>query len=141
MAKEKIGFPLILGGHDHDPFLEEIDDCVIVKTGMDAKNIAVIEIIWNSTGPGVPVVKVVLKDSDELTPDPQIQLEVDQHKEILVELEKSNLCRIPSNKPLSSIGMRVKQTSVGTFLCSVIRNELNLNCCLIGAGCIRGNQS
>jgi len=66
LAKEKIGFPLILGGHDHDPFLETIENCTIVKTGMDAKKIAVIEIIWNTAaGSEQPVIKVVLNESNE----------------------------------------------------------------------------
>jgi len=70
-----------------------------------------------------------------------VALEVDAHKEILVELEKSNLCNMPADKSLSSIGTRIKQTTMGTFLCSVIRHELNLDCVLIVGGCIRAARS
>ena len=27
LAQAKVGFPVILGGHDHDPFVEEIEGC------------------------------------------------------------------------------------------------------------------
>lgn len=45
MAKEfGTSFPLLMGGHDHEPFLETINGCQIVNTGMNADRAAVIDI-------------------------------------------------------------------------------------------------
>jgi len=65
LAQEQIGFPLILGGHDHEPFLESINGCTIVKTGMDGKQIAVIELVWDSVESSGPRVSVQLKNATD----------------------------------------------------------------------------
>ena len=49
MAHLKIGFPLLVAGHDHDPYLELVDGCWIVKTGMDAAQAAIIDVTWPSS--------------------------------------------------------------------------------------------
>ncbi len=41
MARKKMGFPILIGAHDHDPYLELIEGCYVVKTGADAVNAAV----------------------------------------------------------------------------------------------------
>ena len=35
-AEARMGFPLIIGAHDHDPYLEQVAGATIVKTGADA---------------------------------------------------------------------------------------------------------
>ena len=48
LARKRIGFPLLVAAHDHDPFLERVEDCWIVKTGADATQAAIIDITWPS---------------------------------------------------------------------------------------------
>ena len=52
-------------------------------------------------------------------------LKVRESKQILVELEKSVLCPIPADVHLSSVGMRMHPTTVGSFLCSAVRDATN----------------
>jgi hypothetical protein len=46
MAKEFGGgqFPLLMGGHDHESYLEEVNGSQIIKTGMNAQKAAIIDI-------------------------------------------------------------------------------------------------
>eukprot|EP00961_Rhodomonas_salina_P252695 3415620-Rhodomonas_salina.1 len=46
MAKEELGFPLIVGAHDHEPCLEQVSGAWITKAGMDAQNAVIIDIRW-----------------------------------------------------------------------------------------------
>jgi hypothetical protein len=48
LARQHIGFPLLVAAHDHDPYLERVDNCWIVKTGADALQAAIIDITWPS---------------------------------------------------------------------------------------------
>ncbi len=58
MASKRIGFPLLVAAHDHDPYVEEIEGCWIVKTGCDAVKAGIIDIIWPSADtPGEKVLK------------------------------------------------------------------------------------
>eukprot|EP00960_Hanusia_phi_P054129 762550-Hanusia_phi.AAC.9 len=62
MARLQMGFPLLVAAHDHDPYVETIEGCTIVKTGMDAENAAIVDILWESgETPGErPKIKVEL---------------------------------------------------------------------------------
>lgn len=48
MARQKLGFPLLVAAHDHDPYVEQLEGCWIVKTGCDASQAAIIDITWPS---------------------------------------------------------------------------------------------
>jgi len=50
--KATVSFDLTrMGGHDHQPYLETVNGCVITKQGADATMIGVVDITW--AGPGV----------------------------------------------------------------------------------------
>ena len=142
-ADADMTLPVIIGGHDHEPYLERVNGCTITKVGADAKNIGVIELYWpNKDCAGdAPQVRVVMEPATSFHPCPALLQTVTKHKAVLVELEKSVLCPIPSGVTFSSLGMRLRPNSVGTFVCQTLREEFGAEVCLIGAGSIRGNRS
>ncbi len=81
-----------------------------------------------------------MKETKSYPPDPVVQVAVNQHKLILKELEKAILCEIPAEIELSSMGMRLRPTTMGTFICSTVRQALGTECTLMGAGSIRANR-
>jgi len=142
-ADPAMRLPVIIGGHDHEPYLETVNGCTIVKTGADAKTIGVIELFWpNKACAGdAPQVRVVMEPAASFRPCPDLQHTVTQHKVILNELENSGLCPIPAGVAFSSLGVRLRPNTVATFLCTTLREELGAELCLCGAGSIRGNRS
>lgn len=134
-------FPIILGGHEHVPFNEEVSGCTIVKTGMDAKNIAIIEICWPQSGDVKPTISVNMTPSSEYEDDPEVVDAVKKHQQILSELNDSELCRIPKGIQLSSQAIRVRPNSLATFLCTAIRLALDVEVVLLASGSVRGNKS
>jgi len=70
---------------------------------------------------------------------------------VLDNLRKTQLAAVPQKfRPLNSIGTRNQRVTCGTYLCSMIRNALNLDCevekphadcCIIkGGSCARGGK-
>ena len=39
-------FPVIIGGHDHQPYLQTVNGCVVTKQGADATIIGVVDLTW-----------------------------------------------------------------------------------------------
>jgi 2',3'-cyclic-nucleotide 2'-phosphodiesterase (5'-nucleotidase family) len=140
LAEKRIGFPVIIGGHDHDVYMETVAGCQIVKTGINAEHIAVCDLTWRDQETCVPEVTVRLHDAAFYPPDPAVSQLVQRHKRVLKELEKAVLCVIPPSFSLSSVGIRLDPVTMGTFMCSVVRDALSVDCCLISAGNIRGNR-
>ncbi|KAI8617574.1 Metallo-dependent phosphatase-like protein [Chytriomyces sp. MP71] len=133
-------FPLILGGHEHTPFLEEHGKTHVVKTGMDATKFAVVDIKWTSD-PAPPLIQVEMKDTSSFAPNPsayQLQL---KHRKVVDRLKQSVLCHIPDHLILSSEHIRRLPCTMGTFLTTILRNATNADCCIVNAGSIRGNKS
>ena len=143
MAQQKVGYPVIIGGHDHQPFNEEYDNCKILKVGMDGQRFGIINITWpNAQWPSdKPIVTIIEKEANTIARDPIVSETVTKCKKILLELEQSNLCRIPKDMILSSIGMRLKPTTIGTFICTTLKKALNCEICMCGSGSIRASKN
>ncbi|KAJ3029973.1 UNVERIFIED_CONTAM: hypothetical protein HDU68_010550 [Siphonaria sp. JEL0065] len=140
-------FPVIVGGHEHEPFLENINGSQIIKTGIDANQFSVIDIEWTSAS-ATPTVTIALKDTKDYQPKPDVQASIDKHLRAVDLLRASVLCELPKGVPnmakgkfiLSSRHVRRRPCTMGIFLCSIIRDAMNTDCCLINAGTFRGNR-
>jgi len=132
--------PLIIGGHDHEPYMEDINGCKIVKTGADGKKIAIVDITWIPDSSS-PTISIELKDCMEYVADAIVAKATERHKAVLKELESSKLFDIPKDILLTSKGIRLRPTTCGTMIASILRDACITDCCLIGGGSIRGNRS
>ena len=133
--------PLIIGGHDHESYLETINGCTVIKTGADGKKIAIIDVVWSAGDDAPPVITVDLRDCKDWAADGAVTEATEKHKAILKELELSRLCEIPKGVALSSKGIRLRPSTCGVFLCSILRDTACVDCCLIGAGSIRASKN
>jgi 2',3'-cyclic-nucleotide 2'-phosphodiesterase (5'-nucleotidase family)/Ca2+-binding EF-hand superfamily protein len=141
MAKMNVGYPVIIGAHDHEPYQETYGDCQIIKVGMDATTIGIIDINWPNKDTLKPIVNIKQIPAKKYEKNQDTQHLVDQCKLVLKEVELSRLCDIPKDVHLSSVGMRLGPTTMGTFLCTTIRKALRTDLCMIGSGSIRANKN
>lgn len=137
----KKAFPVIIGGHDHEMYFEDVAGSKIIKTGMDGFKIAITELTWLDSSAEKPIVSVQINDAKRYAPDPIVQEAVKNHERLMNEVMKTQLFAIPPVPTFSSQKMRLVPTTVGTFLTTVVREALKIDCTILHAGCIRGNKS
>lgn len=132
---------LVLGGHEHDGFLELAHRAPLAKAPMNATSAIVAEITLAPTAGGAPRVTttarlepVVFQDED-----PEMHARVEQHLARVLELEARTLCTLAPGEALSSAGSRTASSSFGTFVCSRLRDVLAADVALFNAGGLRGD--
>jgi len=144
VAGEPLHLPLIVGGHEHLPFLEQVTGTWIVKAGSDAVKAAVIDLSWPAqapeTGPDRPSVTVHLEATADYAEDADLRRRVDQHMAKVHALEEATLMTLAPGEKVSSIGGRASPTSLATLLCTRLRDALCAEACLFNGGGIRASR-
>lgn len=132
-------FPLIVGGHEHVPFMEQVGSTWIVKAGCDATAAVISELAWDDAGaPTVTVTRVPVLDFEE---DAAIRARVDGHLAKVRAISEATIVTTgPGRAPLSSVGTRVRQTTMGTLLCSRMRACTGADVAVLNGGGIRANR-
>jgi 2',3'-cyclic-nucleotide 2'-phosphodiesterase (5'-nucleotidase family) len=130
-------FPVILGGHEHDGHIEEVNGCTIVKAPMDAVRAVIVEVSWEG---GKTSVSARYDDVANHPEDRAVRLRVDHHMARVLELEGATMLILAPGEVLSSVGTRVKQTSMGTLVCSRLRDTFGAEACIFNGGGIRGSR-
>ncbi|KAI2493471.1 hypothetical protein MHU86_21089 [Fragilaria crotonensis] len=119
-------FPIVLSGHDHHRVDETVDGTRLIKPGCDAEYAAVVEVCWDGQESSKPTVTSRFVKATDWEPCP-ILLEVNiRAYDPLVSLRMTELARVPKVfEPLSSHNSRSGVTSMGTFICSLLRSSMN----------------
>ncbi len=137
--------PLILGGHEHEPHIEQHGRAWIVKAGDEAHYAAVVDLVWPpeapAEGPDLPAVTVRLESLKELDDDPALRALVTHHLAPVYALHTAVLHRLDPGQSLSSVGTRVRQTSVGSMVATRARQALRADVCVINGGGIRAGAT
>lgn len=138
----------ILGGHEHSKIHEFVQNSEgniqVVKTGMNAQRAAVVDLQFeNNKLKNVDVTFEELDDSSNHVPCPIVKTIVEKHQSALDNLKDFTVIDANSmlseyfvdhsgkNCPLSSEFSRFQQTTVGAFFCSAIKQELDVDVCII----------
>ncbi len=142
MAARTPPFPIVIGGHEHELHLEQLEGTWIVKAGSDALHALVIDLRWPTempkTGSDFPTVSVRVDDVARYQENAPLRAKVNHHMERVRDLENASLVTLPRGVVLSSIGTRTRQTSMGTLLASRVRDALSADIAIINGGGIRG---
>lgn len=133
-------FPVILGGHEHVPVLEELGGTWIVKAGMDAARAAVTELAWNDAASPVPSVSSRLVPVTSYAENQPLRALVDLHMAKVHAIESATLVTLGPGATLSSVGTRVRQTSMGAWVCSRLRDALGADAGVFNGGGIRASR-
>jgi len=129
---------VILAGHDHDQYYEEYNGHFVIKTGMDAKNAAVIDIKWPNKDAKSPIVSYTVKDVTKYAPNPSLAAQVKKSLSVLDVLKITTLYRKDPNQPIiSAAGCLTKNTTLGTLISSAMRDILHADAAFAHGGGIR----
>jgi 2',3'-cyclic-nucleotide 2'-phosphodiesterase (5'-nucleotidase family) len=137
--------PVIIGGHEHVVTLEQAAGTWIVKAGSDAVSAAVVDLSWPATTPApgetdLPAVRVRVEPVARYAEDVEVRRIVDRHMAKVHALEGATVVVLASGERLSSVGTRARQTSLGTLICSLLRDALGADACVFNAGGIRASR-
>ncbi|CAK8991260.1 3'-cyclic-nucleotide 2'-phosphodiesterase/3'-nucleotidase [Durusdinium trenchii] len=136
------GIYAVLGGHDHTEYAMSHNGCALLKAGMDAKNAAVMDLFWNTEDTVPCVDSFQLISLSKFTSSKAVYRSVEKHmrKVWKMEREKALVHLTVFQTLMSSKDIRKKQTTLGSFLCSALRDELEVDCVLFDGGNIRGDR-
>jgi hypothetical protein len=131
-------FPLIVGGHEHAAIVENVEGTWIVKAGSDAAATIVSDLTWDGGTLAVSVQRVTIDGYPE---DLEVRARVDAHMAKVHQLAEATLVQVGGEQaPLSSVGTRVKQTTMGTLLCARVRDAMRADHAVLNGGGIRANR-
>jgi len=135
------------------PDQESSSSIRILKTGSDARLAALVEWTFDhthntgdhqSTPPALVSVDAEFVDLSEYANSPSVQTLVNRKMSVLERMEnqimvhndfqKENVC-------LSSVGTRLSQTSVGSFFCMAMQEELDADAAILNGAVLKGDST
>jgi len=121
-------FPVVLSGHDHHRVDEVVEGTRLLKPGLDAIYATVLEMSWaDAESSKTPAVRATFVKCADWAPDAQLAEECTRAYDALLPLRNTELARVPASfEPLSSRDSRGRVTSMGQFICSLLRSSLNV---------------
>ena len=148
---------VIIGGHEHEPFDEFIQDehatngrgIRILKSGMNAEAAHLIDLSFDfeNDRPTLANIDVDLVEMKAYEPSVVVQTIVDNHMSVVKALEHEYVIDddttgiLPPGVPFSSERSRFQQTTVGAIFCLMIKEELEVDACIINGATIHGGKT
>ncbi len=131
-------FPVIVGGHEHVVFTESVEGTWIVKAGSDAKLAAVTELAWDDAGALAVTVRV--EPVAAYPEEAALRARVDAAMVKVHALETATLYTLAPGEALSSVGSRARPTTMGSLVCSRLRDALGADAAIFNGGGIRAGR-
>mmetsp|Transcript_20758 Transcript_20758/g.57367 ORF Transcript_20758/g.57367 Transcript_20758/m.57367 type:complete len:631 (+) Transcript_20758:1259-3151(+) len=123
---EQFDFPVILSGHDHHRVDEVHCGTRLIKPGMNADFASVVELSWKDGSTAKPKVSSRFVRCKDWEADPICAEENERAYDALIPLRKTELAQVPKEfEPLSSNNARGSTTTMGKFICTLIKRSLN----------------
>lgn len=133
--------------------------CRVLKAGIDAETAIVIDVVWPSAAADAPEIDVEFvslvaglgtshastnrraNDEQSTFPScPDLEEQVRRYMEPLLRLDRTVLKTLERrNVPLTSVGVRQRQTSLGSLICTALRKATRADAAILNGGCVRGN--
>ncbi|NES20072.1 MAG: bifunctional metallophosphatase/5'-nucleotidase [Symploca sp. SIO3E6] len=130
--------PVILGGHEHEIYIEKIEQSLIVKAGVDATNIVVVDVWWDANKERHSAVHLL--PASHFDADPSAQTFVEITQKFLGSLMEVEIFEVKES--ISSKRTRFKPEKVASTLCSYIKKSLrNVDLVMLQGGAVRGNKN
>ena len=129
--------PVIIGGHEHEIYIEEIAQSFIVKAGSDGKNVLVSDIWWSEEGEVQSAVHML--SASHFDAESHTQMYVEKTENFLGSLMDVAIFQV--KETMSSKRTRFKPEKVASTLCSYIKRSLqDIDIVMLQGGCVRGQR-
>ncbi|EGJ31636.1 MULTISPECIES: EF-hand domain-containing protein [Moorena] len=129
--------PVIVGGHEHEIYIEKIERSLIVKAGADATNVVVVDVWWDASEQCHSAVHLLPASHFDADPNAQMFVEITQN--FLGSLMDVEIFDVKES--MSSKRTRFQPEKVASTLCSYIKKSLNnVDLVMLQGGCVRGKR-
>ena len=112
--------PVVLGGHEHDMYVDEAGKSTIVKVGQDAERLGVVDVWW--TADGAVHSKVTVLPITEFDEDATAKAFVQAKHDFLTQMMAASIADVPA--AMSSKKVRFEPSGVATFLLTFVQRNL-----------------
>lgn len=129
---------LILGGHDHDYGLEEVNGKYILKSGTDFRNLSNITLSFSNSGLKIDIQRVDLDSS--ITEDPHIKKIVSHLNEEIMEKMEEVLGTIHVEMDGRFKSVRSLETNLGNFVTDIMLEVSKADCAMLNGGTFRSDR-
>jgi len=131
--------PILLGGHEHDVYIDSAGNTTIVKVGQDAERIGVVDVWW--TADGTIQSRVTMMPSSEFAPDPTCTAFVKEKHDFLSAMMNTPIAMVDTS--MSSKKVRFEESGVASFLLSFVQRDLKkdgVDLAMVQGGFIRAKK-
>lgn len=134
---------IILGGHDHHYAHQIINNCHVIRSGCDFKQLSYIEVRKKTKDGSIPGwhFDIIRRDiTKEIPEDPETVQIVDKiSSRLRARLEQPiGFTSVPLDARFMTV--RTKESNIGNFVCDLMRYYYSADCAIMAAGTIRGDQ-
>jgi 2',3'-cyclic-nucleotide 2'-phosphodiesterase (5'-nucleotidase family) len=131
--------PIILGGHEHELFIEDAGKSTVIKLGQDAERIGIVDIYWDAAGELHTALNYA--HATEYAADGAAAKFVAAREGIVSQMMSAAIAKVP--RDMDSLKPRFEASGVGTFLLSLVKRGLAKEGCelaMIQGGAVRGSS-
>jgi hypothetical protein len=135
--------PLILGGHNRKPTVENVAGTLIVKPGARGHTAAVVDVSWPASADAAtePLLAAQLHSCEDYGGSAELDKAIERHLRILQGVQGAHLLNLPpACRPLSSTGVLRRQTTAGTLLATCLRDAMGCDAAVIDAAALLDGQ-
>ncbi|KAL5272062.1 hypothetical protein ACHWQZ_G000314 [Mnemiopsis leidyi] len=129
---------LILGGHDHNYGVEEVNHRTIVKSGTDFRELSKVTVVIDSEN-NVKTVVEKIDITSEVLENENMKLHVDEYQEkVSAQMDKViGEFGVPLETRFCEV--RTKETNMGNFITDVMRVALRADVAILNSGTMRSD--
>lgn len=139
LAHEVEGIDLILGGHDHDYGVEQVNGVSIVKSGSDFRTFSKIDIdLIDDHKPEIVVQKIEVTSA--FTEDAELKQVLDQYTQVMESKMEVELARFGVDLDCRFAVVRSRETVLGNFAADVMCWATSADIAIVNSGTFRSDR-
>jgi 2',3'-cyclic-nucleotide 2'-phosphodiesterase (5'-nucleotidase family) len=135
------GIDLVLGGFESDPLSTEVQGVPLVKPGLNAAEVGVVDLTIDKEGDQVKVTADArLEPTANVRPSPKIAAKIKGYLDEFDKLLAEPVATLQGELDSRQAGMRTGETSMGDLVADAMRQAGKADAAIVNGGGIRGDR-